>query len=404
MNLLNRLRETKAQKLQLLADAKTYTPIGAVIDHLYSATEGSISGRRTILVGTNNYLGLTFNNECINANHHATRNYGTGTTGSRLANGSYAEHAKLEQELAEFYGVDYAILFSTGYMANLGMISSLVSSNDTIILDEHCHASIYDGCKLSGANIIHFRHNQAEDLDKRLRRLGDKVDNTLIIVEGIYSMLGDRANLKELVAVKEKYGAIMLLDEAHSLGVLGKTGRGLAEEMDVEEKIDFITGTFSKSLAGIGGYCVSRHDELSAIQYTSRPYIFTASPSPGTVASTRAALAILKQNPSLRKQLWENATFLYEGLAALGFQLGPEISPVIAINVGKRETALMLWEKLFGRGVYVNVVLPPATPDSSCLLRCSLSAAHTRAQLDIVLDAFAHLQADENQPQAASTN
>lgn len=404
MNLLDRLRETKAQKLKLLADAKTYTPIGAVIDHLYSATEGSINGRRTILVGTNNYLGLTFHNECINANHHATQNYGTGTTGSRLANGSYADHAKLEQELAEFYGVDYAVLFSTGYMANLGMISSLVNSNDTIVLDEHCHASIYDGCKLSGANIIHFRHNQAEDLDKRLRRLGDKAEHALIIVEGIYSMLGDRANLKELVAVKEKYGALMMLDEAHSLGVLGNTGRGLAEEMDVEDKIDFITGTFSKSLAGIGGFCVSRHNELTAIKYTSRPYIFTASPSPGTVASTRAALAILRKNPSLRHQLWGNATFLYEGLAALGFQLGPEISPVIAINVGKREIALSLWEKIFSRGVYVNVVLPPATPDSSCLLRCSVSAAHTRAQLDVVLDAFAHIQTHTSEKLAAQSN
>jgi len=404
MNLLSRLREIKAQKLQLLAEAKTYKPIGAVIDHLYSATEGSINGRRTILVGTNNYLGLTFNNECINANHHATRNYGTGTTGSRLANGSYADHAQLENDLADFYGVQHAMLFSTGYMANLGMISSLVSNNDTIVLDEHCHASIYDGCKLSGANIIHFRHNQAEDLDKRLRRLGDKAESALIIVEGIYSMLGDRANLKELVAIKEKYGAVMLLDEAHSLGVLGQTGRGLAEEMDVENSVDFITGTFSKSLAGIGGYCVSQHDELNAIQYTSRPYIFTASPSPGTVASTRAALSIIKQNPNLRHQLWENATFLYEGLAALGFQLGPEISPVIAVNVGKRETALMLWEKLFSRGVYVNVVLPPATPDSSCLLRCSVSAAHTQAQLDIVLDAFSHLKNDENPQQAAHLN
>lgn len=404
MNLLSRLRETKAQKMQLLAEVNTHQPIGAVIDHLYSATEGSINGRRTILVGTNNYLGLTFNNECINANHHATRNYGTGTTGSRLANGSYADHAQLEKDLAEFYGVQHAILFSTGYMANLGMISSLVSNNDTIVLDEHCHASIYDGCKLSGANIIHFRHNQAEDLDKRLRRLGDQAENALVIVEGIYSMLGDRANLKELVEVKEKYGALMLIDEAHSLGVLGNTGRGLAEEMDVENSIDFITGTFSKSLAGIGGYCVSQHDELSAIQYTSRPYIFTASPSPGTVASTRAALATIKKNPNLRHQLWENATYLYKGLASLGFQLGPEISPVIAVNVGKREIALSLWEKLFSRGVYVNLVLPPATPDSSCLLRCSVSAAHTQAQLDIVLDAFAHLQTNSTTQATAQTN
>ena len=388
MNLIEKLRQAQAQKQSLIAGIDSLSPISAVIDHLYSPTEGSINGRRTILVGTNNYLGLTFNNECINASHHATRNYGTGTTGSRLANGSYADHAALESDLAEFYGVDKAIVFSTGYTANLGMISALVGSGDTIVLDEHCHASIYDGCKLSGANVIHFRHNQASDLDKRLHRLGEQA---LIIVEGIYSMNGDRAKLKELVAVKNKYGSILLIDEAHSLGVLGETGRGLSQEADVEDQVDFITGTFSKSLAGIGGYCVSRHAELDAIRVLSRPYIFTASPSPATIASTRAALKVIRNTPALRHQLWENATFLYQGLEALGFEIGSEISPVIAVNVGERDHAISLWKKLFDRGVYVNLVLPPATPDHNCLLRCSVSAAHTRAQLNVVLDAFSHL-------------
>ena len=390
MKLLDRLRAF-SQK-HSITDENSVSPLGTVIDDLYSATEGSINGRRTILVGTNNYLGLSFDNDCINASHHATRNYGTGTTGSRLANGSYSLHHALEQELAEFYGLPQAIIFSTGYTANLGMISSLVGAGDNIILDEHCHASIYDGCKLSGANIIHFRHNQADDLDKRLRRLSDQAANTLIIVEGIYSMLGDRAQLTKLVAVKQKYQAMMLVDEAHSLGVLGETGRGLAQEAGVEEHIDFITGTFSKSLAGIGGYCVSQHPELNTIRYASRPYIFTASPSPATIASTRAALAIIRNRPNLRHQLWENATVLYQGLQSMGYELGPEISPVIAIHVGPREAALSMWKKIYDRGVYVNLVLPPATPNSNCLLRCSVSAAHTRAQLDIVLDAFAYFQ------------
>ena len=390
MKLLDRLRAF-SQK-HSITDEKSVGPLGTVIDDLYSATEGSINGRRTILVGTNNYLGLSFDNDCINASHHATRNYGTGTTGSRLANGSYSLHKALERELAEFYDLPQAIIFSTGYTANLGMISSLVGPGDNIILDEHCHASIYDGCKLSGANIIHFRHNQADDLDKRLRRLGDNAANTLIIVEGIYSMLGDRARLAELVAVKQKYQAIILVDEAHSLGVLGETGRGLAQEAGVEEHIDFITGTFSKSLAGIGGYCVSQHPELNTVRYASRPYIFTASPSPATIASTRAALTIIRNRPNLRHQLWENATVLYQGLQNMGYELGPEISPVIAIHVGPREEALSMWKKIYDRGVYVNLVLPPATPNSNCLLRCSVSAAHTRAQLDIVLDAFAYFQ------------
>lgn len=390
MKLLDRLRAFSDK--HAISNCESLTPLGVVIEDLYSATEGRINGRRTILVGTNNYLGLSFDNECINASHHATRNYGTGTTGSRLANGSYSAHQALEQELADFYDLSQAIVFSTGYMANLGIISSLVGPDDTIILDEHCHASIYDGCKLSGANIIHFRHNQAEDLDKRLRRLGDQAQHALIIVEGIYSMLGDRAALKDLVAVKHKYDALMLIDEAHSLGVLGDSGRGLAQEVDVEEHIDFITGTFSKSLAGIGGFCVSPHAELDIIRYASRPYIFTASPSPATIASTRAALTIIQNRPNLRHQLWENATTLYQGLQTMGYELGPEISPVIAIHVGPREEALLMWQKIFDRGVYVNLVLPPATPDSNCLLRCSVSAAHTRAQLDVVLDAFAYFQ------------
>lgn len=390
MKLLDRLRAF-SHKYDISYEG-SLNPLGAVIEDLYSATEGTINGRRTILVGTNNYLGLSFDNDCINASHHATRNFGTGTTGSRLANGSYSSHQLLEQELAEFYGLSQAIIFSTGYMANLGMISSLVGPGDTIILDEHCHASIYDGCKLSGANIIHFRHNQANDLDTRLRRLGENAQHALIIVEGLYSMLGDRAMLKDLVEVKQKYDATMLIDEAHSLGVLGENGRGLVEEAQVEDHIDFITGTFSKSLAGIGGFCVSRHSELNIIRYNSRPYIFTASPSPATIGSTRAALAIIQNRPNLRHQLWENASILYQGLQAMGYELGPEISPIISINIGPRDAALSMWQKLFDRGVYVNLVQPPATPNSNCLLRCSVSAAHTRAQLDIVLDAFAYFQ------------
>ncbi len=389
MSLLERIQQFARQHSESENDFTA--PLGTVIEHLYSATEGSINGRRTILVGTNNYLGLTFDNRCINAAIQAIRNDGTGTTGSRLANGSYAGHQALERDLANFYGVQHCIVFSTGYTANLGMITSLVGRGDTILIDEHCHASIYDGCKQSGADIIHFRHNNAQDLDKRLRRLGDKASSSLIIVEGIYSMLGDRCTLEEIVRIKQEYDALLLIDEAHSLGVLGQTGRGLAQQAKVESQVDFITGTFSKSLAGIGGYCVSQHAELEVLRYLSRPYIFTASPSPATVASTRAALDIIQTTPALREQLWANAHYLYDGLASLGYELSPEVSPVIAINVGLPENALTLWKKLFDRGIYVNLVMPPATPNSRCLLRCSVSAAHTNAQLGVVLDAFAHL-------------
>jgi len=379
------------QKLSAIAEQTTGlinengSPIGSRIERIYSATEGEIGGSKKILVGTNNYLGLTFEKECIEAGHEAARQYGTGTTGSRMANGSYADHLALESDLADFYGVGHCIVFSTGYVANLGMICSLVGPENTIFLDEHCHASIYDGCKLSGASIIHFRHNNAADLDKRLRRLGDDSANALIITEGLYSMLGDKAALREIVEVKKKYDALLMLDEAHSLGVLGATGRGLAEDLGVEDDIDFITGTFSKSLAGLGGFCVSRHAELEAVRFSSRPYVFTASPSPATIGSVRAALRIMRARPELQKQLWDNATFLYQGLDAMGFELGPEIGPVIAVNAGEKENALFMWQALFDQGIYVNVVFPPATPNSSCLLRCSVSAAHSREQIQAVL-------------------
>jgi len=386
------------QKLSAIAEQTTGlinengSPIGSRIERIYSATEGEIGGSKKILVGTNNYLGLTFEKECIEAGHEAACQYGTGTTGSRMANGSYADHLALESDLADFYGVGHCIVFSTGYVANLGMICSLVGPENTIFLDEHCHASIYDGCKLSGASIIHFRHNNAADLDKRLRRLGDDSANALIITEGLYSMLGDKAALREIVEVKKKYDALLMLDEAHSLGVLGATGRGLAEDLGVEDNIDFITGTFSKSLAGLGGFCVSRHAELEAVRFSSRPYVFTASPSPATIGSVRAALRIMRARPELQKQLWDNATFLYQGLDAMGFELGPEIGPVIAVNAGEKENALFMWQALFDQGIYVNVVFPPATPNSSCLLRCSVSAAHSREQMQAVLDAFTQLE------------
>ena len=386
------------QKLSAIAEQTTGlinengSPIGSRIERIYSATEGEIGGSKKILVGTNNYLGLTFEEECIEAGHEAARQYGTGTTGSRMANGSYADHLALESDLADFYGVGHCIVFSTGYVANLGMICSLVGPENTIFLDEHCHASIYDGCKLSGASIIHFRHNNAADLDKRLCRLGDDSANALIITEGLYSMLGDKAALREIVEVKKKYDALLMLDEAHSLGVLGATGRGLAEDLGVEDDIDFITGTFSKSLAGLGGFCVSRHAELEAVRFSSRPYVFTASPSPATIGSVRAALRIMRARPELQKQLWDNATFLYQGLDAMGFELGPEIGPVIAVNAGEKENALFMWQALFDQGIYVNVVFPPATPNSSCLLRCSVSAAHSREQIQAVLDAFTQFE------------
>ena len=277
-----------AETRQELAESGVES-INVVMERIISPTEAVINGRHSILVGTNNYLGLTFDPDCIDAACKAAHEQGTGTTGSRMANGTYANHVALERDLADFFGCRGAIVFSTGYVANLGMLSALAGPDDVILLDGDCHASIYDGCRLGGAEVIRFRHNNVADLEKRLRRLGERSENALILVEGIYSMLGDRAPLADIAALKSEYGAYLLVDEAHSVGVLGEHGRGLAEEAGVEDNVDFVVGTFSKSLGAIGGYCVSNHPELELIRYASRPYIFTASPSPSTIASTASA-------------------------------------------------------------------------------------------------------------------
>jgi 8-amino-7-oxononanoate synthase len=367
--------------------------INVVMDKVLSPTEAMINGRRTILAGTNNYLGLTFHPECVEAACKALHLEGTGTTGSRAANGNYSGHVALERELADFFGVRSVIVFSTGYVANLGMISTLTGPGDVLLIDADSHASIYDGCRLSGAEVIRFRHNDPADLDKRLRRLGERAASTVVVVEGIYSMLGDRAPLAEIAEVKRRHGAYLLVDEAHSLGVLGDHGRGRAEEAGVEADVDFIVGTFSKSLGAIGGYCASNHPELDLIRYANRPYVFTASPSPSVIASTRRALGLLRSQPELRQHLWEQSRRLYARLAGLGFILGPEPSPIIALRLADREQALAMWCGLLERGVYVNLVLPPASPDGGSLLRCSVSAGHTAEQIDRVGNAFAEFQA-----------
>jgi 8-amino-7-oxononanoate synthase len=310
-----------------------------------------------------------------------------------MANGTFAGHRDLEKDLANFYGCDNAIVFSTGFVANLGVISTLAGPGDVIVLDADSHASIYDACKMSGAEMIRFRHNNIEDLEKKLKRLGPKTEKTLIIVEGIYSMLGDCAPLAEIAALKKKYGAWLLVDEAHSLGVMGDHGRGMAEAAGVEEDVDFIVGTFSKSLGAIGGYCVSNHPELDLVRYICRSYVFTASPSPSTIASVREALKAVQSKPELRTRLWDNAALLYHGLKELGFELGPDLSPIVAIRAPSKEKTLFAWKSLLDKGIYVNLVFPPAAPAGMSLLRCSISAAHTSEQISFLLKAFAEIKA-----------
>jgi len=365
-----------------LARAAGPMPTGVVMDQVLSASEAIINGRRTVTVGTHNYLGLAFDPSCIEAAAMAVRREGTGTCGSRIANGTFAEHVALEEDLAAFHGMRHAMVFSTGYQANLGVISTLVGPGDYLLLDADSHASIYDACKQTQASAIRFKHNDPASLEARLRRLKDEPGNRLVVVEGIYSMLGDVAPLKAIVEVARRYGAYVLVDEAHSFGVLGDRGCGLAEASGMLHEVDFIVGTFSKSLGAVGGYCVSDHEQFDILRVACRSYMFTASLPPATVASVRAALAAIRRRPQLRQALWNNVRRFYGALAEAGFRLGATPGPIVAVRLESDETTLAMWRALLDRGFFVNVGLPPATPSGEHLLRCAMSAAHSEAQLD----------------------
>lgn len=371
-------------------------PFGLRMDRILSPTEALIDGRRTLLVGTNNYLGLTFDPDCVAAGVTALREQGTGTTGSRIANGSYALHEELEAAIARYLRRRTAIVWPTGYQANLGVIAGLAGPNDTILLDADSHSSIYDGCRLSGATLVRFRHNDPADLDKRLARLRSQEEAgkgaVLVIVEGIYSILGDIAPLQEFAEVKERHGAFLLVDEAHSLGVMGETGRGVAEAQGVEDKVDFVAGTFSKSLGAIGGFGASDHPHFDRLRYCSRPYMFTASASPASVATVTAAIARIEAQPGLIRDLWRNAEALHGGLSALGFEIASGVSPVVAVKLPDERLAVAFWNALLQAGVYVNLAVPPGTPGGVCLLRCSVSAAHTPEQIERVVAIFAQVR------------
>jgi len=366
-------------------------PFQIRMERVLSPTEAIINGKKCLTVGTNNYFGLTFDPSCMQAAIDAIQAEGTGTTGSRIANGSYSEHVALEDEIAAFYGKKHCMVFTTGYQANLGVISTLVGPEDFLLIDADSHASIYDACKQTQAEVVRFKHNDPASLDARLRRLkdrdeGDRPGNRLVVLEGIYSMLGDSAPLKEFIAVCKKHGAYVLVDEAHSLGALGENGRGLCEAAGVLDDCHFIVGTFSKTLGAIGGYCVSNDPDFDILRVTVRAYMFTASLPPSIVASVRQALKVVKARPELRRQLWDNVATLYDGLAAQGFKLGPEHGPVVGVHLPDRMMAIGFWRAMLDAGIYVNVAVPPATPNGVSLLRCSLCAVHTREQLEHMIE------------------
>ncbi|ADG11438.1 8-amino-7-oxononanoate synthase [Caulobacter segnis] len=368
--------------------AQGVDPFNICFDTILSPTEARLAGRRVIMLGSNNYLGLTFDAEAVEAGVASLRTRGTGTTGSRIANGSFEAHLALERALARFYGRRHAMVFTTGYQANLGVLSSVVGRGDHLLLDRDSHASLYDGARLGHARVVRFRHNDPEHLRRRLARLEGAPGAKLIVVEGLYSMIGDVAPLREIAAVKREMGAYLLVDEAHSMGVLGARGRGLAEAAGVEADVDFVVGTFSKSLGAIGGFCVSDLDGFEVMRVTCRPYMFTASLPPAVAASTVAALGRMEAQPELRGRLMANARRLYHGLKALGFSVGPTPGPIVAVATPDPPSAVALWNQLLAQGVYLNLALPPATPNGQSLLRGSVTALHTEAQIDHVLAVF----------------
>jgi 8-amino-7-oxononanoate synthase len=295
----------------------------------------------------------------------------------------------LERELASFLGLKHCIIFTTGYQANLGMLSGLAGPNDTIFLDADSHSSIYDGCTLSGAKLVRFRHNDAADLDKRMARAEDTGGGRLVVLEGIYSMLGDRAPLKDFVALKKKHQFQLCVDDAHSFGVLGPHGRGLGDEAGLEDDVDFVIGTFSKSVGAIGGFGASNHPLFESLRYAMRPYMFTASASPASIATSIEALKILKAEPERRTKIMENSARLYNGLKGLGLTMGCDVvSPVVAVVMPDELSTVSKWDGLFKAGVYVNMAVPPGTPKGLCLLRCSVSAAHTTEEIDRIIAIF----------------
>jgi 8-amino-7-oxononanoate synthase len=376
------------QREDLLATGLT-DPFNLVMEKVLSPTRAICNGRDTILLGTYNYMGMTFDPDVIEAGKDALDNFGSGTTGSRVLNGTYRGHRECEDALKEFYGMDHAMVFSTGYQANLGIISTVAGKGDYIVLDIDSHASIWDGCALGNAEIVPFKHNDIDALEKRLKRIPDGAGK-LVVLEGVYSMLGDIAPLKEMIRVAKENGAMVLVDEAHSMGFIGEKGRGVAEAQGVLDDVDFVIGTFSKSVGTVGGFCVSNHPKFEVLRLVCRPYVFTASLPPSVVATAATSIRKLMHAGNKRAHLWENSRTLHGKLKGLGFQLGTDEpqSAIIAVIMPDLERGAAMWEALLHEGLYVNLARPPATPANMTLLRCSLCAEHSAEQVETIVGMF----------------
>lgn len=350
-------------------------------------TEVIFGGRRLIMAGSNNYLGLTNHPKVKEAAIKAVEKYGSGCAGSRFLNGNLDIHEKLEKKLADFFHKEAAVVFATGYQTNLGTISALVGRNDEVILDKFDHASIIDGSRLSFGKVKKFRHNDMRDLDRVLTNAPDN-GGKLIVVDGVFSMEGDITPLPEVVALAKKHGARVMVDDAHAVGVLGEGGRGTAEHFHMEDEVDVIMGTYSKSLAAIGGFIVASKEVVNYVRHLARSLIFSASLAPPLVAAVSAALDIIQNEPERRERLWHNTHKMLKGFKELGFDTGSSTTPIIPIIIGDQIKTLKMCGLLQEYGIFVNPTVSPAVPRGRELLRTSYMATHTEEQLDKILDAF----------------
>ncbi|MEK7271884.1 MAG: pyridoxal phosphate-dependent aminotransferase family protein, partial [Nitrospirota bacterium] len=342
-----------------------------------------VDGKKMIMIGSNNYLGLTNHPRVKEAAIEALRKYGSGCAGSRFLNGTLDIHVNLEKKLARFMRKESALVFSTGFQTNLGVISAIAGKDDVILIDKMNHASIIDGCRLSFSETKKYRHNDMEDLERLLQQYNDK--GKLIIVDGVFSMEGDIADLPNIVKLARKYGARVMVDDAHGIGVLGRTGRGTAEHFGLEDEVDLIMGTYSKSLASIGGFIAASEEVIHYIKHFARALIFSASPPPASIASVSAAIDIIEEEPERRERLRRNTNKMLKGFKALGFDTGRSETPIIPLIVGDDQRAFLMAKMLHDKGIFANVAVSPAVPNGNALIRTSYMATHTDEQLDKVL-------------------
>jgi 8-amino-7-oxononanoate synthase len=372
------------------AQAAGYYPYFKAIEASYD-TEVVIHGKRKVMVGSNNYLGLTHHPKVLTAAETALQKYGSGCTGSRFLNGTLDLHEQLEEQLAAFLGKEAALVFSTGYQSNLGAIAALIGREDHLFLDKLNHASIVDGARLAFGTVHRYPHGDLATLERQLAGAPRDTDK-LIVTDGVFSMEGDIVDLPALSQLAEHYGAEIMVDDAHAIGVLGPQGGGTAQHFGIEDRVALIMATFSKSLASIGGVIAGPETVIHYLKHHARPLIFSASMPPASVATVLAALEVLQEEPERRKHLWQNTHRMQEGLRRLGYDIGPSETPIIPVLIGNLKKMLLCWKALFDAGVFTNPVTPPAVPENSCRLRISMMATHTDEHIDFVLEAFRRIR------------